>query len=339
MKFQVEFSEVTKNLSSFDMEKALFLVDKICAGEMRRKTAVKELMEIHYHGGPMWGGKECFNALYGNSCALVSFSRPEQLAKVIEIAKAVTLDNGAYPNWKNAKRKNLIVDWDLYWESYYEWVEAYINSIKWFIAPDVIEGTEEENDELLSKLPEHLKHKAVPVWHSVESIDRLVRLCEEWPRVAIGLCGPHETTMSKPAQDRLEEAFKAIYVDRKLKVKIHGLRMLDGRVLGKFPLESADSTNVSINVPKWYSKYPKIGLHILERSESFRIMVRHEGLELAVKYLKLIYKEVESEIDKGELLLHRTAILKGSVESVLPPTVKSWVRAKNNINNLEVVNG
>lgn len=45
---------------------------------------------------------------------------------------------------------------------------------------------------------------------------------------------------------------------------IHGLRMLDGRVLGNYPLTTADSTNLACNVPKFKVKYPELTRQILE---------------------------------------------------------------------------
>lgn len=207
-------------------------------------------MNTHYHGGPMWGGEECFNALYKDRCALVSYARPQQLKKIVKIAKSVVLDNGAFSTWKRQKKSSEIMDWDAHWTNYYLWVVKWIGLVDWFVIPDVIEGTEEENDRLVNRVPSSLVDKAVPVWHSVESLDRLVRLCKRFDRVAIGLCGPHRKTMSHAAQERLTEAFTEIYIKRNLKTKMHGMRMLDGRVLGKFPLDSGDSSFVAVNVPK-----------------------------------------------------------------------------------------
>jgi len=99
-------------------------------------------------------------------------------------------------------------------------------------------------------VPKELLHKAVPVWHSVEPLERLVMLCKRFDRVAIGLCGKHKKTMSKVAQARLQEAFTEIYINNDFKTKIHLLRGLDGRVLGKFPIDSGDSCFVAVNVPK-----------------------------------------------------------------------------------------
>lgn len=213
---------------------------------------------MHFHGSPMWGGQECFEALYKGSCALVSFARPEQLKKILKIAESVVLDNGAFSVWRKAKKTQEVVDWESHWSKYYCWVLANYALIDWFIIPDVIEGTEEENDLLLDRVPTSLKDKAVPVWHSVESLDRLERLCRSYPRVAIGLCGPHTMTTSKKAQARLQEAFEHIYIKNQLDTQIHGLRILDGRVLGKFPFASGDSTFVATNVPKTQMQMPEV---------------------------------------------------------------------------------
>lgn len=48
----------------------------------------------------------------------------------------------------------------------------------------------------------------------------------------------------------MNEVFTELYINRNSEVKLHGLRMLDVRVLGMYPFASADSTNVAINVPK-----------------------------------------------------------------------------------------
>lgn len=56
----------------------------------------------------------------------------------------------------------------------------------------------------------------------------------------------------------MDEVFTEIYINRNLKVKIHGLRMLDVRVLGMYPFASADSTNVAVNVPKTESDFLRL---------------------------------------------------------------------------------
>ena len=196
-------------------------------------------------------------ALYSRGGALVSFARPEQLRKIATLNCQIVLDNGAFSAWRKAENDNEM-DWAAHWTRYYQWVLAWLHRIAWFIVPDVIEGTEAENDALLARVPSALQHKAVPVWHSDESIERFVRLCTRFPRVAIGCCGPHRSIRSPAWRQRMEEAFSAIYIERHLPVKIHGLRMMDGRALSQFPFDSADSTNVAINAPKTKIKFPAI---------------------------------------------------------------------------------
>ena len=100
------------------------------------------------------------------------------------------------------------------------------------------------------------------------------------------------------------EAFEAIYGKQNLDTKIHGLRMLDGRVLGNYPLATADSTNLACNVPKYTTKYPEI-------TRAIRDAECAKGIG-------------EQEI-KTLILQGRCAILKNSIESVRPPTVDEYL--------------
>lgn len=215
-------------------------------------------MTIHYHGGPIWGGDEIIKACYRDGGALVSFARTEQIKKIALVKCDLVLDNGAFSTWNNAKKKDLIVDWDSHWSGYYDFVGSWISRIEWFLIPDVIGGDDGENDRLIESVPSWLAHKAVPVWHSESSIERFVSLCERFDRVAIGCMGKHRSIRSSSWVKRMNEAFSSIYIERNISVKIHGLRMLDGRALSQFPFDSADSTNVAINVPKDRVRFPEV---------------------------------------------------------------------------------
>ncbi len=222
---------------------------------------------IHYHGGPIWGKEfiaknkpvTCKEVLYKNSCALISYARQDQAKYIIKNARSVILDNGAFKTYNDLKKGKIVnLDWHRHWEGFYYWVFNNCHFIDNFIIPDVIGGTEKENDRLLQQLPSIISHKGIPVWHSVESLERLVMLCKNFDKVAIGLCGVHEKTTSNIAIARLHEAFTRIYWEERLTTKIHGLRMLDGRILGSFPFHSADSSFVAINVPKTEKQMPTV---------------------------------------------------------------------------------
>ncbi len=264
MKFQIEFLEITKGFRRFKQETALKLADMVCAGEITRAQA-RKLTEwnVHYHGSPMWGnvdigeGKKiwCGEVLYKNSCALISFAhwRYRQDKKIIPLARSLIFDCGAFTFYMAGIKTD-----DVFWAKYYACVLAYLSRIDWFIIPDVIGGSEQENDRLIDNVPVSIKHKGVPVWHSDESLERLGRLCKQFDRVCIGLIKPHKPATSKIATQILKNVFTYLYIENDYKTKIHGLAMLDGRVLGSFPFDSADSSFVATNVPKTDMQIPEI---------------------------------------------------------------------------------
>lgn len=253
----------------------------------------------HYHGSPIWGdsGSVCKIAVSGAG-SFVSFARPDQIELSFNNASRVALDNGAFSAWKRGISIN--------WTEFYQWLMRYYHheKLEFFVIPDVIEGGEKDNDDLISALPSMFRDKAAPTWHLHESIDRLVRLCEEWPRVCFGSSGEYAVIRTNAWHERMKEAFTEIYIKRRMNTKIHGLRMLDGRVLGNYPLHTADSTNLACNVPKFEVKYPEITRQI--REAECNKMLNDKELKVAI-------------------LKGRCAILKGAVESVVPPTIEEWV--------------
>lgn len=213
-------------------------------------------MTIHYHGGPIWGDKEVsyhelMKALWREGGALVSYAHPSQLKHIVNIKCKIVFDCGAFSDWNKDRKNHVTRDWDKHWAEYYDkFVGPWFSRIEWFIIPDDIEGGEEENNKLIAEVPPWLISKGVPVWHSEESIERFIMLCSLFPRVAIGCMGRQKSIRSKAWFERMTECFTEIYVKRNLPVKIHGLRMLDGRALSQFPFDSDDSSSVATNVPK-----------------------------------------------------------------------------------------
>ncbi|MWL81075.1 hypothetical protein GQM10_28215, partial [Escherichia coli] len=163
-------------------------------------------------------------ALYRDGGAFVSFARPEQMKKIAMFPCDIRLDNGAFSDWMKALKKGTPVDWSKRRAKFYDFVGKWFSRIEWFLIPDVVEGTEAENDEQIELVPDWLKSKAVPVWHTDESIERLLRLSGKFEWVAIGCCGPHRHIRSKWWEQRMDEVFTELYINRNLKVKIHGLR-------------------------------------------------------------------------------------------------------------------
>ena len=203
--------------------------------------------------------------------AFVSFSCVDQLDIALEVCQSFALDNGAFSAWRSGKP---VSDWS----PYYEWVRElqYHPGFDFAVAPDVIDGDEDANDRLLTDWPIK-KHLSAPVWHMHESIERLVRLASEWPRVAIGSSGEFAVVGDATWWGRMSDAMNAVCFGPHGRpiCKLHGLRMLNPEVFGRLPFSSADSTNVGQNVGidgKWRGTYQP-------PSKEWRAMVLAERIE------------------------------------------------------------
>lgn len=195
---------------------------------------------IHYHGTPMGGPNDRAAESLSGRHALISFAAPAHLEIVCEVCQSFCLDNGAFTAWKSG---NPITNW----QPYYEWVAKVKRepSFDFAIIPDVIDGTEEEQDRLVEEWP--FGRIGVPVWHMNESPERLQRLCREWPRVAIGSTGEFKTVGSENWWIRIREVFPLICENGQPITKLHGLRMLNPKIFTQLPLSSADSSSVALN--------------------------------------------------------------------------------------------
>jgi hypothetical protein len=190
---------------------------------------------IHYHGLPITPETAAVAAVSGGH-AFVSFRHPSQLALAQTVCQSFALDNGAFSAWRSGCA---VSDW----RPYYAWVaSARCPALDFAVIPDVIDGTEAENDALVDEWP--WPGLGAPVWHLHESIGRLQRLCAGvWPRVCLGSSGVFATVGTSRWWGRIGEAMAV-----RGHARLHGLRMLDGAVVSRVPLASADSTNIARNI-------------------------------------------------------------------------------------------
>ena len=197
---------------------------------------------IHYHGLPITPATAAVKAVEAGH-AFVSFAHPQQLNVAVEICQSFAIDNGAFSAWKSG---NPITDWS----EFYKWAGdcQRIPSCDFAVIPDVIDGTEADNDALLNEFP-FPKWFGAPVWHMHESYDRLQRLAADYPRVCLGSSGQYASIGTTEWWVRMSGAMRSI-CDKQGRplTKLHGLRMLNPAVFTKFPFASADSTNIGRNV-------------------------------------------------------------------------------------------
>lgn len=198
---------------------------------------------IHYHGLPITPGTAALAAVQAGH-AFISYEHPSQLGTAVVACQSFALDNGAFTAWKAGRPvKN--------WSGYYEWARESLRlpSCDFAVIPDVIDGSEADNDTLLAEwpLPQWF---GTPVWHMHESLERLERMAGDgWVRLAIGSSGEYATVGSRSWWMRMSQAMRVVCDDMgRPGIRLHGLRMLDPSVFSRLPFASADSTNIGRNV-------------------------------------------------------------------------------------------
>lgn len=259
---------------------------------------------IVYHGTPFGGDRAGVARFLAGRHALIPYPRPEDCAVAFDVCQTVIFDNGAFTAWKQGSP---ITDW----QGYYDWCEEWYRhpAFGWAIIPDVIDGSEDDNDLLLDEWPGHIE--GVPVWHLHESLDRLDRLCS-WPRICLGSSGQYAVPGGKHWFRRMRDAMEVICpdTDGRPRAKLHGLRMACGEYTGRFPFASVDSTNVAQNA----NSYSRFGTYCApnrwQRAES--IAYRMEALP-TIGYFKrsTFYAGTETEHPLFTAEIQRTETLAG----------------------------
>lgn len=209
---------------------------------------------IHYHGTPISGTATVNAKALRGRHAFVSYGSWKKfpVEVVLELCQSFALDNGAFGAWIAGKP---ILDW----KPFYEWAGAMLQhpACDFACIPDVIDGSEEDNDRLVKEWP--FGACGAPVWHLHESIGRLQRLADEWPRVCLGSSGAYAKIGTPAWWGRMTDALDAITDKDGIPfTRLHGLRMLDPKVFTRIPFASADSTNVARNAgieKKWKGTY------------------------------------------------------------------------------------
>ncbi len=198
---------------------------------------------IHYHGTPITPRSVLHTLAGKNFC--VSYAANQDVATCHQIGQSVMLDNGAFSLWKlNSKAYTYV------WDAFYSWAQPWLEfHTTWAVIPDVIGGSESENDRLVSQWFALMGsyRQAAPVWHLHESLDRLQRLVRGFDRVCFGSSGAYAVIGNPRWNARMNEVFNLICKGSgRPPAQIHMLRgmSLAGSI---YPFTSVDSTDVARN--------------------------------------------------------------------------------------------
>lgn len=172
-------------------------------------------------------------------CFCVSHADPRDVRLCHEIGQSVMLDNGAFTYW----RSEIKPDWDAFMDWAEEWLDY---PTTWAVIPDVIGGSEHDNDQLLVRWFSRRLPKGAPVWHLHESLERLRRLCAGYERVCFGSSGEYAVIGTDQWHRRVSSAFDTVADERGRVPWIHMLRGM--KLAGShYPFASLDSANIARN--------------------------------------------------------------------------------------------
>lgn len=190
---------------------------------------------IHYHGTPITPRRVLLEMAGRHFC--ISFAHPHDLRICLEIGQSLMLDNGAFTAFTQGKVFDI--------KKYYAWLDEYLVHPHWAVVPDVIDGTVEQQRELIKQWP-FPRDLSAPVWHLGLPLDWLFELVDHWPKVCLGSSGHYWQIGTQSWCRRMDDVFNALHRRSKHLPWLHGMRML-GQSDGPWPLASADSTNVARN--------------------------------------------------------------------------------------------
>lgn len=229
---------------------------------------------VKYHGTPITP-KESFEKFMIGRNALVSYAEPRDLFRAFFFCDKVIIDNGAFTIWRRGGSHD--------WEDFYKWLKPFHKRIEFFFIPDVIDGTEFENDQLIIDYKyrkiNNPEMNGVPIWHLNESLERLNRLCDEFDYIAFGSSDKYSELRSLAWRIRMNNIMDIVCDDKGIpKVKIHMLRCLNSRIFTKYPFYSGDSTNLAQNHKTTSAK--KILNHVEKYNSPLHYAPIHNGLNL-----------------------------------------------------------
>jgi hypothetical protein len=192
---------------------------------------------LHYHGLPLTPDVMLLDLAGRNVCISYATQRPAQVETSLRIMQSIMFDNGAF----SAHTKGGRLDE----KGFYRWVDPMLGHPHWAVVPDVIDGSVEEQRELVKTWP-FPRELGAPVWHLALPIDYLLELTDEWPLVCLGSSGTFWQVGGPAWRKRMDEATEALLQRRIRAPRLHGLRMM-AQAGKRWPLSSVDSVNIARN--------------------------------------------------------------------------------------------
>lgn len=247
--------------------KNVFLMKIFLAGCNNKKKIPRE----NLFGSDFLAGE---NALKGIN-VLESFyylRKNEEFMTLVKHFGSFLLDSGAFTFISGSHRGD--INWDEYVEEYAAFINRWNVQLFFELDIDSVVGLTEV-ERLREKIEDLTGKKPIPVWHKNRGKEYFIRMCEEYPYVAIGGIATKEIP-----RKIYEKAFPwFIKTAHEHKSKIHGLGYTSFANLHKYHFDSVDSASwLYGNIGGFLWKFnPKTGLMEQMSKDSCRLKSR-EGI-------------------------------------------------------------
>lgn len=192
------------------------------------------------------------------------------------------LDSGAYTFMAGSHKGGC--DWDAYVSEYADFINRFDVKLFFELDIDSVVGLAEV-ERLRHKLERMTGKKPIPVWHKNRGKEYFVKMCEEYPYVAIG-----DIVTKEIPRKVYETAFPwFINTAHKHKAKIHGLGYTTVANLQKYRFDSVDSTAwLYGNRGGYICKFnPRTGLMEQMSKEGCRLKSREGAVNNFNEWVKL----------------------------------------------------
>lgn len=175
---------------------------------------------------------------FKNAYILQSFYYVNEFTEqnVLPVVKDFLLDSGAYTFMQNQKSTN--IDWDKYIEKYADFINR--NKIKKYFELDIdgVVGYEKVK-EYRKRLEDLTGVPSIPVWHNNRGKEEFVKMCEEYPYVAVGGLVGGNSEYSKKYWKFFPWFINTAHEHG---AKIHALGFTSLEGITKYHFDSVDST-------------------------------------------------------------------------------------------------
>lgn len=159
----------------------------------------------------------------------------EDFALLIPLFGSFLLDSGAFTFMQNTHKGR--IDWDTYVKEYGAFINKYDIQLFFELDIDSLVGLKEV-ERLRFLLESVTGKKPIPVWHKGRGKDYFIKMCENYPYVAVGGIVAKEIPV-----ETYKTAFPwFIKTAHQHGAKIHGLGFTQTSELHKYHFDSVDST-------------------------------------------------------------------------------------------------